>query len=133
MELNLKSRFFLAVLGVATGAAWAQGASVTLFGVVDLNLRYVNNDAGSQYQMSQDGMSSSRLGVRGVEDLGGGLDASFWIEGSLNPDNGTALGQTWTRRSTVSLSGGGARCVWAATSRRRSGTSVPSIRSVRSA
>jgi predicted porin len=96
----------LAALSAASGIASAQSSSVTLFGVVDLNLRYVNNEDGTQYQMSQDGLASSRLGFRGTEDLGGGLSASFWIEGALNPDTGTPLGQTWQRRSTVSLSGG---------------------------
>ena len=100
-----KNLFALSVLSAAAGLASAQTSSVTLFGVVDVNLRYVNNDGGVQYQMSQDGLSSSRLGFRGTEDLGGGLAASFWIEGSINPDTGTALGQNWQRRSTVSLSG----------------------------
>jgi predicted porin len=100
-----KSLLALAVLGAFAGAASAQ-SSVTLFGVVDLNVRYLDNAAGKQWQMSQDGNASSRLGVRGVEDLGGGLNASFWIEGAMNPQNGTAGGQTWQRRSTVSLSGG---------------------------
>jgi len=100
-----KSLLALAVLGAFAGAASAQ-SSVTLFGVVDLNLRYIDNAAGSQYQMNQDGNASSRLGFRGVEDLGGGMNASFWIEGAVNPQNGTATGQTWQRRQTVSLSGG---------------------------
>jgi len=100
-----KSLLALAVLGAFAGAASAQ-SSVTLFGVVDLNLRYVDNAGGTQYQMNQDGNASSRLGFRGVEDLGGGLNASFWIEGAVNPQNGTAGGQTWQRRQTVSLSGG---------------------------
>jgi len=96
----------IAALSAVTGIASAQSSSVTLFGVVDLNARYVNNDAGSQYQMSQDGLASSRLGFRGVEDLGGGLFAGFWLEGTLNPDTGNPLGLTWQRRSTVSLGGG---------------------------
>lgn len=100
-----KSLLALAVLGAFAGAASAQ-SSVTLFGVVDLNLRYIDNNAGTQYQMNQDGNASSRLGFRGVEDLGGGMNASFWIEGAVNPQNGTAAGQTWQRRQTVSLSGG---------------------------
>ena len=103
MKLKLLA---LAALSAASGVASAQSSNVTLFGVVDLNLRYVNNDGGTQYQMSQDGLASSRLGFRGSEDLGGGLSASFWIEGALNPDIGTASGQTWQRRSTVSLAGG---------------------------
>lgn len=101
-----KKLLALAALSAVTGLASAQSTSnVTLFGVVDVNLRYVNNGPGTQYQMAQDGLASSRLGFRGTEDLGGGLSASFWIEGALNPDTGTALGQSWQRRSTVSLAG----------------------------
>ncbi|MBK6863154.1 MAG: porin [Ideonella sp.] len=100
-----KSLLALAVLGAFAGAASAQ-SSVTLFGVVDLNLSYLDNAAGSQFTMGQDGIASSRLGFRGVEDLGGGLTASFWLEGAINPDTGTAGGQTWQRRSTVSLASG---------------------------
>lgn len=99
-----KSLLALAVLGAFAGGASAQ-SSVTLFGVVDVNARYVDNGGGKQYQMGQDGISSSRLGFRGTEDLGGGMAASFWLEGAINPDIGTAGGQSWQRRSTVSLSG----------------------------
>jgi predicted porin len=60
-------------------------------------------------------MSSSRLGFRGVEDLGGGLKASFWLEGALGPDTGTGTSSygngnsassffQFRRRSTLSLS-----------------------------
>ena len=99
-----KSLLALAVLGTFAGAASAQ-SSVTLFGIIDLNLQYIDNAAGTQYTMGQDGINSSRLGLRGTEDLGGGMTASFWLEGALNPDTGTATGQTWQRRSTVSLAG----------------------------
>jgi len=34
------------------------------------------------------------------------MTASFWLEGALNPDTGTNTGQTWQRRSTVSLAAG---------------------------
>lgn len=89
----------------ATGAAFAQ-SSVTLFGIVDLNVRNVKQGGESLTSMSQDGNASSRIGLRGVEDLGGGMKAGFWLEGAINPDTGTPGGQTWQRRSTVSLMGG---------------------------
>jgi predicted porin len=100
-----KSLLALAVLGAFAGVASAQ-SSVTLFGIVDVNLRQIKNGSVKQKQMGQDGINSSRIGLRGVEDLGGGLSASFWIEGATNPDTGTPTGQSWQRRSTVSLSGG---------------------------
>jgi predicted porin len=125
-----KSLVALAALAVA-GIASAQ-SSVTLFGVVDatisgfsnksedknavtladlVNQTFVNRGTAttSQTVLRNSGYNSSRLGFRGTEDLGGGLAASFWLEGALNNDDGTGTagggGQNWQRRSTVSLSG----------------------------
>jgi predicted porin len=100
-----KSLLALAALTAFAGAASAQ-SSVTLFGIVDVSARYTEYGDTGKYQLASSGNSTSRLGFRGVEDLGGGLKAGFWIEGQLDPDTGTAGGQTWTRRSTVSLMGG---------------------------
>ncbi|MDM0122561.1 porin [Variovorax arabinosiphilus] len=103
----------LAALALA-GAASAQ-SSVTLFGIVDAGVSYVdaktNTATGSvkqkQYGLSNSGYNSSRLGFRGTEDLGGGLAAGFWLEAPLGNDNGTVNNANfWNRRSTVSLSGG---------------------------
>ncbi len=101
-----KSLLALAVLGAFAGVASAQ-SSVTLFGVVDLNARYVKNDGvARRVSLSQDGINSSRLGFRGTEDLGGGLSARFWLEGGVNADTGTVNAKFFGRRSTVSLVGG---------------------------
>ena len=100
-----KSLLALAALTAFTGVASAQ-SSVTLFGIVDVSMRNVKNGPTSLKSLSTDGMGSSRLGFRGVEDIGGGLRASFWLEGSLQADTGNANGQNWQRRSTVSLTGG---------------------------
>ena len=111
-----KSLLALAVLGAFAGVASAQ-SSVTLFGVVDLNARYVKNDGSNRrLSLSQDGINSSRIGFRGTEDLGGGLKAGFWLEGGLSADTGNsgissdsagkASGKFFGRRSTVSLMGG---------------------------
>ena len=102
-----KSLIALAVLA-ASGAAMAQ-SSVTLFGIVDTAVGYVDNAnaAGdSVYGLSTSGNATSRLGFRGVEDLGGGLKAGFWLEGEIFGDNGNANGFNFQRRSTVSLMGG---------------------------
>jgi predicted porin len=56
-------------------------------------------------------MNSNRLGFRGVEDLGGGLKAGFWLEAGMSNDNGAVGGSNglasvmFNRRSTVSLLG----------------------------
>lgn len=101
-----KSLLALAALTAFAGAASAQ-SSVTLFGIVDLAARSVSNgNAGSIKSLSPDGQVASRLGVRGIEDLGGGMRAGFWLEGALQGDTGNPGGLTWQRRSTVSLIGG---------------------------
>ena len=106
-----KSLIALAVLA-ASGAAMAQ-SSVTLFGIVDTNVSYLDggsNAAGtnteSKYGIGTSGNATSRLGFRGVEDLGGGLKAGFWLEGQIFGDDGNASGFNFKRRSTVSLMGG---------------------------
>lgn len=101
-----KSLVALAVLGTVAGTAAAQ-SSVTLFGVVDLAARYTKAGGINKKELASDGSSSSRLGVRGVEDLGGGLKAGFWLEHSFAGDTGTASsdGRFWGRRATVSLMG----------------------------
>jgi len=109
-----KSLVVLAALGAFAGVASAQ-SSVTLFGVVDLSVNAFKNGNVSTKQMSNDQLASSRLGFRGVEDLGGGLTAGFWLESGLATDVGgigggnnikanVANGSFFNRRSTVSLS-----------------------------
>jgi predicted porin len=108
-----KSLIVLAALGAFAGVASAQ-SSVTLFGVVDLSVNAFKNGSVSTKQMSNDQLASSRLGFRGVEDLGGGLSASFWLEGGIATDVGgvggsnnlasnVSNGAFFNRRSTVSL------------------------------
>lgn len=98
-----KSLIALAVLA-ASGAAMAQ-SSVTLFGIVDAGVSYVDNADGnsSNYGMHNSGNATSRLGLRGTEDLGGGLKAGFWLEGAVLNDVGG--GFDFRRESTVRLSG----------------------------
>ncbi len=98
-----KSLLALAVLGAFTGVASAQ-SSVTLYGTVDLNGRYVDADGQDRrLTLSQDGINSSQLGFRGVEDLGGGLKAGFNLLAGVNADTGTTNSKFFNRRSTVSL------------------------------
>lgn len=99
-----KTLLALSLLAGFAGAAAAQ-STVTLFGIVDANLRRIDNDVAKVNQLGTDGLSSSRLGFRGTEDLGGGLKAGFWLEAALNPDEGTtnSSGKFWHRRATVSL------------------------------
>lgn len=102
-----KSLIALAVLA-ASGAAMAQ-SSVTLYGIVDANVGYVNHAGAagnSAYGVGNSGNATSRLGFRGVEDLGGGLKAKFTLEGALLNDVGNSSGFDFKRESTVGLAGG---------------------------
>lgn len=100
-----KSLLALAVLGAFAGAASAQ-SSLTVFGIVDLSVNSYKNGSVTKKQMDSNQLNSNRIGFRGTEDLGGGMSASFWLEGAMSNDDGNATGLTFQRRSTVSLSGG---------------------------
>ena len=99
-----KSLLALAALTAFAGAASAQ-SSVTLFGIVDAAYGHVSAGGRSVSGISNSGLNSSRLGFRGIEDIGGGMRAGFWLEGALSNDDGNAAGLTFQRRSTVSLMG----------------------------
>jgi len=89
----------------ATSAAFAQ-SNVTLFGVVDAAIQVANGTTADRTALVNSGYNSSRFGVRGTEDLGGGLKANFWLEGALSNDDGNATGFNFQRRSLVGLEGG---------------------------
>ena len=99
-----KSLIALAVLA-ASGTSFAQ-STVTMFGIVDAAVSVAKGDVADKTSMINSGYNSSRFGVRGVEDLGGGLKASFHLEGALSNDDGNATGFNFQRRSLVSLMGG---------------------------
>src|SRR5690349_20026219 len=90
----------LSVISMATlactGAAHAQ-SSVTLYGTIDTSITYVHNAAGNQNlwalgNSSAGNLSGTRWGLKGTEDLGGGLAAIFQLENGFDPSTGK-LGQ----------------------------------------
>ena len=100
-----KSILILAILGAISGTAAAQ-SSVTIFGAVDVGVRSVTNDGVTLRSMSTSGYSPSAIGFRGVEDLGDGLSASFWLEGQTFVDTGTMDStKFFGRRATMGLTG----------------------------
>lgn len=106
-----KSLIVLAALGSIASVASAQ-SSITMYGRVDLS---VNKAVGTNQKGLTNG-SGSRLGMRGVEDLGGGMSAFFNIEHRFNADTGvsgegnplaaTPAARFWGARSLVGLQGG---------------------------
>ncbi len=98
-----KSLLALAVLGAFAGAVSAQ-SSVTMYGRVDLSLA---KKSGTDQKELSDG-SAGRVGMRGVEDLGGGLKAIFNIEHRFFADTGqlAVASRFWQGRAIVGLEGG---------------------------
>lgn len=83
---------------VAAGHAHAQ-SSVTLYGVIDDGLNYTSNARGhSAYAMVSGDSNASNFGLKGSEDLGGGLSAIFTLENGFNANNG-ALSKSEAKRS----------------------------------
>jgi predicted porin len=107
----------LTLLALPAGLLLAAGAqaqsSVTLYGIADAGIAYVHNAQGANGQnqsslvkFSSGNVSGSRWGLKGTEDLGGGLAAVFQIENGYNLGTGT-LGQgsrEFGRKSVVGLS-----------------------------
>jgi predicted porin len=80
-----------------------------LFGGLDVNYRSVHSGDNRFSGIGTDGAYSSRIGVRGTEDLGGGLKANFHLEGSIAPDAGLGTssgGLNFQRRSVLGVEGG---------------------------
>ncbi|WP_373376305.1 porin [Cupriavidus nantongensis] len=95
-------------LVLATAGALVSGNShaqsgVTLYGVADMNVEFVNHlgavptaangfdpgPAKHAYRMNSGGVSGSRWGLRGAEAIGGGMKAMFVLESGFNLDTGT--------------------------------------------
>jgi len=118
-----KSLVALAVLAVS-GVASAQ-STVTIYGLVDAWIGTVKDNNLSQsgvnvphpFSGSGGGLQTSRFGLKGSEDLGGGLKANFLLEAGFDPSTGVANSYTnpytgatsnaiFGRQSWVGLSGG---------------------------
>jgi predicted porin len=101
----MKQKILLLSASMACGVASAQ-SSVTVFGLLDMGVsRYQVSGGQSRTELSHSAHLASRLGFRGTEDLGGGWSAGFHLEAPLSPDDGTASGLNFARRSTLSLVG----------------------------
>lgn len=104
-----KSLIALAVLAT-TGTAFAQ-STVTLYGRIDTSVGSSKigapATATSTTQMFSGNLTSTRWGLRGSEDLGGGLKAIFGLEQGFDSSAGTQANlSAFDRQSIVGLSGG---------------------------
>jgi general bacterial porin, GBP family len=79
----------VAAAGLLASMASHAQSSVTLYGSLDAGIAYVNNAEGSHlWQQSSGLMSNNYFGLRGTEDLGGGLSAIFKLESGFNINDG---------------------------------------------
>ncbi|KKB61497.1 hypothetical protein WM40_22825 [Robbsia andropogonis] len=100
-----KSLLLAALLGAGVVTAHAQ-SSVTLYGIVDAGLQYTSNSVGtSKYSFLSGGDYGNRWGLKGTEDLGGGLAAIFNLENGFNIGTGnfSSSGTEFNRQAFVGL------------------------------
>jgi GBP family porin len=104
-QIMKKTLIVAALAGVAASAAHAQ-SSVTLYGLIDAGITYTNNQHGhSAWQETSGSINGSRWGLRGTEDLGGGLKAIFTLENGFGINNGSLKqnGREFGRQAFVGL------------------------------
>jgi predicted porin len=98
------------IVAAAAAASFATVAhaqsSVTLYGVLDAGITYQSNVASKSLWSMGSGVDQSRFGLRGSEDLGGGLKAIFTLESGFGLGNGKFAndGGMFNRQAFVGLS-----------------------------
>jgi len=113
---NLRVPAALAAGFLLAGAAHAQG-SVTLYGVLDASVLYLSKtenpatgaNGGKFIGFGDSGYSPSLFGLKGTEDLGGGMKANFTLESGINMGTGgfnDSNGNLFGRQAWVGISGG---------------------------
>lgn len=109
-----KKLIALAIAGLASTAAFAQ-TNVTIYGIADASFTgttTLGDDAAATgqtvYKVNSGTLSTSRIGFKGVEDLGNGLKALFVLEYGLTIDDNTGVGagSAVARQQMVGLTGG---------------------------
>jgi predicted porin len=101
-----KSLIVVAVAASFASVAHAQ-SSVTLYGLLDAGLTYTSNvNHNSKWAAGSGGINQSMFGLRGSEDLGGGLKAIFTLESGFNINNGKFANNNgmFNRQAFVGLS-----------------------------
>ena len=121
----MKKSFIALAVIAASGVASAQ-SSVTLYGLVDayvgtsrvkISAPGIGSMSERQNVVDSGGFNTSRFGLRGSEDLGGGFKANFVLESGFDvstgaagdytsPFTGNVSSSVFSRQSWVGLSGG---------------------------
>lgn len=105
----MKKVFAAVAACIAAGGTHAQ-TGVTLYGVADAGVEFVSNagrNGNSLVRVASGNYSGSRWGLRGVEDLGGGLKATWQLESGFDIDTGNSGqgGRLFGRDAHVGIEG----------------------------
>ncbi len=108
MQVNKK--FLAASIGALFATAAHAQTTVTLYGIADGDFRLDHTTIGTLRSIGSGGESGSRWGLRGVEDLGAGLKASFNFEQGIDiSDNAVTQGNVTPTTPTSPVSSTGSR------------------------
>jgi predicted porin len=87
---------------LAIAAAAQAQSSVTLYGRIDNGVQYETGlPGGHKYSFESGDWGCSWFGMQGAEDIGGGTQIVFQLEGQLNTANGSSAGQLFGRHATI--------------------------------
>ncbi|MDB5835896.1 MAG: hypothetical protein JWR14_5726 [Caballeronia sp.] len=110
----MKKTLIVAAVAASFATAASAQSSVTLYGLIDAGFTYVNNEAASNvakgsaaaFRLSSGNINGSRWGLRGTEDLGGGMKAIFTLESGFSMGDGSALqgGREFGRQAFAGIS-----------------------------
>jgi len=95
------------LLTVAVARQADAQSNVTLYGQIDNGIQYLSGlpTGDHEFSLETGGFDSSRFGLKGSEDLGGGTSAIFRLESAIDTLNGTiGNGSLFARNATVGLS-----------------------------
>ncbi|WP_232072079.1 porin [Paraburkholderia pallida] len=96
------------ISSLMAGEAWAQ-SSVTLYGALDVGLFFTTKSPGGKgqdLQLMDSGLSPSRFGIKGEEDIGGGTHVGFALEDGFSVTSGkfsNSNGNLFGRRAFVEV------------------------------
>ena len=107
LEKSDMKKTLVALAALAATGAFAQ-STVTLYGKIDAGLEFKDVGGVSTTKLQSGNFSGSRWGMKGTEDLGGGLKANFQVESGFNVDAGSSGqgGLLFGRQAYVGVSGG---------------------------
>ncbi|MFP5466089.1 MAG: porin [Gammaproteobacteria bacterium] len=105
-SLDFIKKSIIAIAALAAAGSTLAQSNVTLYGRADIGIGSVKEAGKSTSKMIDNNLTTSRWGMRGTEDLGGGLKASFKFEQRLNLSTGEVQSPAFKGETSVGLSGG---------------------------